>query len=84
MANPALIAQGADRRTKILEFVREHSQIKGYAPNLQEIAEAVGLASPNGVRVHLRTLQDEGFLTVANRSARAIVLTSPAPDGWTR
>lgn len=82
--NPALVRQGEERRTKILGYIREYVGDKGYAPNIVEIAQAVDLGSPNGVRFHLQTLQKEGFLTVQPRVARAITLASPAPDGWSR
>lgn len=80
--NPALIRQGEERRTKILGFIRDYVAEKGYAPNINEIAKATGLVSPNGVRLHLQTLQEDGFLTVTPKLGRAITLTSPAPDGW--
>jgi SOS-response transcriptional repressor LexA len=82
--NPALIKQGEERRTAILHFVRDFVGSHGFAPNIAEIAKGVDLAAPNGVRLHLRTLQEEGYLTVQPKLGRAISLTSPAPDGWTR
>lgn len=84
MANPVLIAQGAERRVDMVRYIREYCATHGFAPTITEIADGVGLSSPNGTRLHLLRLQDDGFLTVRSRIGRSIVLTSPAPDGWTR
>lgn len=84
MAGQALIKQGEMRRTAILRFVRRYVVNKGYSPTIQEIADGVGLVSPNATRNHLIRLQDDGFLSVEPRIARAIALADPAPDGWTR
>lgn len=84
MAGKVLIAQGEDRRRKILAFVRGYQQNTGWAPTIQEIASGVGLVSPNATRNHLHRLVRDGFLRMEPNKARAIQLGDPAPDGWTR
>lgn len=82
MAGQALIKQGEERRVAILGYIREYHAEQGMAPTVTEIAEAVGLSSPNATRTHLQKLAAAGFLTIVPRRARAIRLTTPAPDGW--
>lgn len=80
MAGKVLLRQGEKRRKAILKFLRGYIKKNGYAPTIQEIADAVGLVSPNATRNHLQRLQTEGYLTMQPRIARAIALVSPAPD----
>ncbi len=84
MASAELLKQGDMRRKAILGFVRAYTGRKGWAPTIQEIAEGVGLNSPNSTRGHLQRLADEGYLRIELRQARAIACVDPAPDGWTR
>lgn len=84
VAGKALIKQGEKRRKDILKFVRTYHARNGWAPTIQEIADAVGLVSPNSTRMHLHKLAEGGFIQMEPRQARAIALVSPAPDGWTR
>ena len=80
MAGKALLKQGEQRRKAILKYLRSYIKKNGYAPTIQEIADAVELVSPNATRNHLRKLQDEGYITMQPRIARAISLVDPAPD----
>lgn len=84
VAGKALIRQGEMRRKDILKFVRKYTAANGWAPTIQEIADGVGLVSPNSTRQHLHKLVADGFLLMEPRRARAIALVDPAPDGWTR
>lgn len=84
MAGKVFIKQGEDRRKKILKFVRGYQHKQGYAPTIQEIADAVGLVSPNATRNHLHKLVNDGYLRMEPRKARAIDIVDPGPDGWSR
>jgi SOS-response transcriptional repressor LexA len=83
MAGKALLKRGEQRRKAILRFVRSYWKKEGHSPTIQEIADAVGLSSPNATRNHLFTLQTAGFITMKPKVARAITPVDPAPDGWT-
>jgi repressor LexA len=76
--------QGDARRAQILAFVRAYMAEHEFSPSMQEISTAVGLASANATRGHLLQLAKTGYLRVAPKIGRSIVLVSPAPDGWTR
>ena len=84
MAGKELIAQGEERRQHILAFIRNYLTAHGWAPTIAEIAEAVGLVSPNSTRRHLLKLQEAGYLKIGPGIARALVPVTPAPDGWVR
>lgn len=66
--------QGALIRDKIMFEIINYFIIHGYAPTIQEIGEAVGLASSATISHHLNVLIQEGRLeTDAKRGAsRAI------------
>lgn len=84
MSRKDLIEQGENRRAEIMTFLRQYMGDKGWAPTIQEIADAVGLVSPNSTRNHLLKLQEEGYIRLEAKQARAIALVHPAPDGWER
>lgn len=84
MAGKALIQQGQDRRVAILSYIRSYSREQGMAPSITEIADAVGLASPNATRNHLAKLAADGYVRLYAGRARGIALVEPGPDGWTR
>lgn len=84
MAGQTLIQRGEERRNAILGYIRTYHAAEGMAPSITEIAEAVGLASPNATRSHLTKLAAEGYLQLKPGRARGILPIDPAPDGWTR
>lgn len=74
MAGKNLIQQGERRRKAIITFIAKYQKKNGYAPTISEIAEAVGLGSPNATRNHLHKLQEEGKIQMQPRIARGITL----------
>lgn len=84
MAGQALIRQGQRRRKAVLRFIRSYAaKNSGRTPTIAEIAEKVGLRSPNATRNHLLGLQDEGYVRLIPRKPNGVVLIDPAPDDWT-
>jgi repressor LexA len=65
----------AERRRKILEFIAQTVEERGYPPSVREIADAVGLASPSAVHHHLTALEREGMVERSRHSSRALRLT---------
>jgi repressor LexA len=74
------------RRRKILRFLRDFVQWRGYSPSLREIGEAVGLA-PSSVWYHLSILKEAGYMSGGAGQPRTSVArpagppaTLPGPD----
>lgn len=74
MAGKDLILQGEKRRKAIMTFIAKYQKKNGISPTISEIAEAVGLGSPNATRNHLHKLQEQGLIDMKPRIARGITL----------
>jgi repressor LexA len=59
---------------KILRYIDDYVQELGYSPSYREIACAAELASLSSVALHMRTLQDKGYLSREPRRPRSIVV----------
>lgn len=57
---------------KILTFIRDEIQRKGYPPSVREICKAVGFKSTSSVHSHLRELEKQGILRRDATKPRAI------------
>lgn len=64
-----------ESKSKILSFIREEIQNKGYPPSVREICQAVGFKSTSSVHAHLRDLEREGLLRRDATKPRAMELT---------
>lgn len=83
MAGAQTIAQGIDRRRKIVTFIRAYVKKNGFAPSIEEIADGVALASKTAVRHHLQKLQEDGVITMQSRKYRSLRLVE-TKDGKPR
>ena len=71
-----------ESRTKILSFIKEEIQNKGYPPSVREICQAVNLSSTSTVHLHLRTLENRGLIRRDASKPRALeVIDGSAPRG---
>ena len=66
--------QDQQRAERILAYIRETIDERGYPPSVREIAEAVGLASTSAVHHHLTKLEKEGRLQKEATRSRALTL----------
>src|SRR5438132_4006705 len=62
------------RQRRILDFIRETVQARGYPPTVREIGEAVGLTSSSSVHAQLANLQRQGLLRRDASKPRAMEL----------
>lgn len=60
------------RQRAILDYIIQSVEERGYPPAVREIGDAVGLASPSTVHVHLKTLEERGYLRRDPTKPRAI------------
>lgn len=49
-------------RTRILRFIREFLENRGYAPTMGEIQKALGISARSVVEFHLKALEREGYI----------------------
>ncbi len=63
-----------ERQSAIYEFIASFLREHRKPPTLQEIADAVGLASTNGVSKHLDALEAKGYIKREPHQARSIRL----------
>lgn len=67
----------AERQQKILDFIRESMDRRGYPPSVREIADAVGLRSTSAVSYQLKILEEKGHLTREAGMPRTVVEKPP-------
>lgn len=65
------------RQERLLRFIEESVARRGYAPSLQEMAQAMDIASLQGVKDHLSALERKGYLQRSPGRRRAITITQP-------
>jgi repressor LexA len=61
-----------DRQRRILEYIAQTVEDRGYPPSVREIGDAVGLHSPSSVHAQLSTLAQKGLLAKDPTKPRAI------------
>ena len=66
------------RQRKVLEFIKESVERRGFPPTIREIGDAVGLASTSSVSYQLITLQKKGFLRRDATKPRAVDVRLPS------
>lgn len=66
------------RQRSVYEFIESYIHEKGFGPTVREIAEAVNLSSPSTVHVHLKTLEEKGYIVRDPLKSRSIALPHTA------
>lgn len=69
------------RQMAIYEFIRDYAAEHGYPPSVREIGTAVGLASPSTVHMHLKALEERGFIKRSPNKSRTIEVMGGAGAG---
>ncbi len=67
------------RQQQILAYIGQHSSEHGYPPTVREIAQYMGIKSPNGVNDHLHALEKKGFLIRNEKKSRGLTIKAHAP-----
>lgn len=60
------------RQQSIYDFICTYTRTHGYPPSVREIGSAVGLASPSTVHMHLKTLEERGYIHRDSKKPRTI------------
>lgn len=61
-----------ERQKDILDFVKKYSAEHGYPPAIREICKGVNLSSPATVFVHLKNLEQAGYIKTTSNKFRTI------------
>ncbi len=70
--------RGLESQSKILEFIKQEIELRGYPPSVREIGRAVGLKSTATVHGHLNELERQGYIRRDATKPRAMeVLDNP-------
>lgn len=60
------------RQQSIYSYICLYSKEHGYPPSVREIGAAVGLASPSTVHMHLKSLEEKGYIHRDSNKPRTI------------
>lgn len=63
-----------DKQERILNFIVDYVEDKGYPPSIREIGTAFTISSLRGVTVHLDALERKGYIKRANTSRSITVI----------
>ncbi len=63
------------RQNQILEYIRVCINDRHLPPSVREIGEAVGLSSPSSVHMHLKVLEDKGYIVRKGSKSRSMSIT---------
>src|SRR5438876_1696426 len=63
-----------DKQDRILKFIVEYVNDKGYPPSIREIGNAFEISSLRGVTVHLDALERKGYIKRASTSRSITVI----------
>ena len=74
---PSLPALTSKRR-RILQFIWNHQQSHGFAPNYREIKDEVGLKAVSAVSYQIHQLERAGYIERAGQVARGTTMTGKA------
>ena len=75
------MARTTDKQEKILEFLNQHIEEKGFPPTVREICAAVGLKSTATVSYHINELKKQGRILGDSTKRRAISLPESRKSG---
>lgn len=68
------------RQQAVLDNIERHIKEKGYGPTVREVCQDLGLSSPSTVHVHLKALEEKGYITRDPLKSRSIALTYPVEE----
>lgn len=65
------------RQQAVLDVIEDSIREKGYGPTVREICAALNLSSPSTVHVHLKSLEQKGYIVRDPLKSRSISLAVP-------
>lgn len=68
------------KEQRVLEYLKEKINEKGYAPSVREICKDLGIKSTSSAQGYLEKLANKGYIDKDNGKSRAIILTEDAQE----
>lgn len=68
------------RQKSIYDYICTYTKDHGYPPSVREIGAAVGLASPSTVHMHLKSLEEKGYIHRDSNKPRTIEVVEERND----
>ncbi len=62
------------KQKAVLDFIEQRIEETGIAPTVRDICEGLGLSSPSTVHVHLKTLEEKGYIHRDPLKSRCITI----------
>lgn len=69
-----------DKQKKVLDFIKEEIEIKGYPPSVRDICSAIGLKSTSTVHGYLERLEKYGYIKRDPLKPRALKVVDDNSD----
>lgn len=73
-----------DKQERILAFITEYIEERGYPPSIREIGNAFGISSLRGVTVHLDALERKGMIKRLSTSRSITIVGKTGPTAPAR
>ena len=64
------------KQQAVLDCIQKYITEKGYGPSVRDVCAMLGLSSPSTVHVHLKALEDKGFIKKDAQTSRSITLVN--------
>lgn len=71
-----MVKKLTDQQQRVLSFVTETVQDRGYPPSVREVCEYLHVSSSSTAHAHLQALQRKGYLRINPKQPRAISVVS--------
>ena len=65
------------KQAAILDYIKEQTRTRGFAPSYREIGDAVNLSSTSTIQFHLNTLEKKGYIQRDPQRPRSIKIIDP-------
>ena len=68
------------RQSEVFNAIKNYQARLGFPPTVKELAELIGVSSPNAAADHVNALKRKGYITVAPGAARGITILEVAKE----
>lgn len=68
------------RQIQIFEYIQSYVSQHKIPPSMREICKGVGLSSPSTVHMHLKVLEDKGYIQKDGSKSRSLVVNNDAEE----